>query len=236
MANPTPIELLSVQELTTSGSGTAVDIGTIRTAARLRVVISAITGSQVLRVQTSADGSTNWRTVAERVFETNDPGAYDWPIVGLDRYVRLTWAISGSATLGVSGQAHVVYCDPVDFTRYGLPDGATEGVEVSIIADACLAATDEADGYIAGAYVLPLTAWDEALRKHCTKLAVWTVMTRRGFDPEQGPDKILKVDYDNAIAWLKRLQDGKLRPPGIVDSTPQVFEGGASVVSRPRRR
>jgi phage gp36-like protein len=236
MANPTPLDLLSTQELTSSGSGEAVDIGTLRTAARLVATVSAITGSVVLSLKTSADGSTNWRTVDERALA--GVGAYDWSLAGLSRFVRLDWTLSSGSTttVGVSGQAHVIYCDPVDFTRYGLPDGALEGVEESTKADCCFASTDEADGYIGGAYCLPLAAWDEALRLHCSKIAVWRLMTRRGFDPEQGPDKIIKVDFDNAIAWLKRLQDGKLKPPGIVDSTPERFEGGASVVSRRRRQ
>lgn len=230
MANPTSITLLPLTALTGSGSGTAVELATPCSCLALRVASDA---SVSLRLETSTTGTGQWTTVDELL--AHGGSSLPWTAAGLDRFVRLQWTVlQGTAACSVAGTAEVVYCSPADISRFGAPAEGLEELTQSEYADACLASTDEADGYIGGAYTLPLTAWGSDLRLHVAKMATLLLFERRGWDPG-GPDGQIVKGRERAIEWLNRLANGRLKPPGLADSTPDAFDGGSSVVSSPKR-
>jgi hypothetical protein len=236
MANPLPITLLPSEARSGTGSGSPVDIGEIRSAARLVAMVSTLEdeGTVALSVQTSPDGTT-WSSAGD--FEFFQATGHTIEFFGpLKRFVRVRWEIAGDdpATFEVSGNAHVVYCDPADISRFSLPERALDGITNSERVGACIAATDISDGYVGGAYKLPLVAWGDDLRAQTAKLAGAQLLRFRGVDPE-GPDAVVFQGEEKATEWLNRLANGRLSPPGIIDQTPAVFEGGSVVVSRPRR-
>src|SRR5690606_14545436 len=148
----------------------------------------------------------------------------------LQRYVRARWALTGgTATFSVTGEAHVVYCLPRDIHRFSVPAGALEPVPDHEQLDACIAATDEVDGYVGGAYTLPLKAWGEDVGKAAARIAGADLLSNRGVDPES-QDAVVFQREEKAHEWLNRLANGRLAPPGIVDQTPETFEGGSVVV------
>lgn len=167
-------------------------------------------------------------------------GDFELSVGNAKRYLRVSWEFVGgenspSVTFSVLGEAHQVYCSPRDLGRYGIR--AAELLELttaSARADGCIAVSAEADGYLNGGYTLPLLAWDDALRGQCARMAIRYALDQCGWQPS-GPDVVIETSFDRALAWLKRLQAGNLDPPDITDSTPEEFEGGSVVMSRPRR-
>lgn len=237
MANPLAIIPHASGAETVSGQSAAVDVGALRTAVRLLLDVTDLTGTLptlIITIETSPTGTAGWRAIGQFDTVASSTNARR-TFAQCERFVRAAWTITGSAgptiTFAVTGEAHVLYATPDDITRTALPPEALTSVPAYVQADASLAATDEADGYIAGGYVLPLTAWSEDLRTHVAAMAAYAILKRRGFDPS-GRDQLIVDGRKNAIDWLKMIATGKLKPPGMADSTPEIFEAGGYVYSR----
>lgn len=236
MPNPLAVTLRARAEIAADGESSAVDLGALRTAVELRVTTDGITpaGASPLLVIETRDAETSvWRKVDSEQLQN---GAIQIDLVELDRYVRLRWVMKSatSAFVAVSGVAHVVYCSTADLERLQVPGAAIEEVSQRAKASACIAASSDADGYIASSHTMPLVAWGPSLRAKTGALALAYVFSKRGVDPE-GADAVVFDMRDKALSWFDRLADGRIQPPEIVDSTPEVCEGGAVVLSRPKR-
>jgi len=102
-----PVTLHTSQARTTSGSGSAVftkDAGVVRLLLDVTAA-SGTTPSLTVTLEQSRDGST-WRTVSSFAAKTTT-GQEALSAGGLDRYIRVSWAISGttpSFTFSVSGE------------------------------------------------------------------------------------------------------------------------------------
>ena len=225
MANATKVELLPALDRTTTGFGDAKDIGTLRRAAIVEASITPVTGSSpvTIVVQTRASEVAPWRQVAREVVD----GALT--VFGLERYVRAGWEIGAGASvyLSVTANAHVLYCEPRDVGRLAMPERAIEDSDQGKLLSACIAISEVADGYLNGGFTLPLTAWDEGLRLQTARLIAADFLRNRGTDPA-GPDSVIFDAENQALkSYFIKISEGKLKPPGIVDSTPEVFEGGS---------
>jgi phage gp36-like protein len=153
------------------------------------------------------------------------------------RYNRVRWVLEGatpSATFVVSGAAHVLYAKIADVGVHALPPEAIKSVPLVEQAACCLSATDEADGYLGGGKKLPLTAWGDDLTMQVAQIAAFRIMKRRGFQP-QGSDELIVKGRDDAISWLRGVGRGDIEPPGMVDSTPDTYDAGITVISAPRQ-
>lgn len=234
MANPLPIVLFERAAINAPGSGPAVDIGALRQVAALQVDVAIGQGGGLtIHVETSPTGTGQWAQVSQVFVDV--PGPRSVTVGPLERHVRVRWELSGGpVTLGVTGDAHVTYCLPRDIYRFSVPSDALDGVSHEDQIDACIAATDEADGYVGGAYTLPLRAWGEDLRKATARIAGADLLSARGVDPES-QDAVVFQREEAAKEWLNRLANGRLAPPGMIDQTPETFDGGSVVVSRPKR-
>lgn len=91
-------------------------------------------------------------------------------------------------------------------------------------------ASTEIDGYLASQYALPLTAWGNDLIGHVCSIAVYRLMSRRGYRAG-GVDAGFKTRYDDAIAWATKISEGTVSPPGIIDSSPGVKDGAPLLLS-----
>jgi phage gp36-like protein len=237
MTQALAVELVASALAVASGSGSVVDIGALRRALKLSVNVTAYTvidadpvPSVLLTVQTRASASLPWRNVD--TLSVTETGAQALNAGGLDQYVRVTWTFTNmtSCEFEVTGVAHVVYADPADMVLDAVPEEALEDISMSTRVAALITATDKADGYLNSSYTLPITAWGEDLRAEVASIATALSFCHRGFDPT-GPDKIVLDREALALKWLDRIADGKLKPPGIVDSTVDDFEGGSFIVS-----
>lgn len=241
MANPLAIDLAPSAARTTSGSGAAVDIGTLRTAARVDVSITTATAGDnhllVLTLETGPSASGPWRAVLELGSFPPPTGVQKAKVyvADLEQFVRVSWAISGSSpsfTFQVTGTAHVVYAAPQDVREVGARKGLLAKTDDRDLAEFCILASTEADGHLAIGRTLPLTAWDDDLRLHCSKIVVYRFLNAGGRMPT-GPDDLIDTEFKDAVKWLRGVGNGSITPPGLVDSTPDVNEAAYAVVSDP---
>lgn len=243
MTQPLALDLVPSAAVVAAGSSASADMGALRRALKLTARVTAFVPvdadpvpALVLTVETRPSSTDPWRAAADTV-QALGVGVVELSVGGLDRYVRIGWALTNmtTVTFSVLGIAHVTYCDPADITKYAVPEHAIAELTASKRADACISATDVADGFIGGAYTLPLTAWGEDLRQQTAYLATAQLFSARGVDVA-GPDKSVIDSRDMALKWLDRLANGRLSPPGMVDSTPETNEGGSFVYQgRPPR-
>lgn len=239
MADVLAVTLQASGAQTASGSGSAQDIGALRSAARLTLDVTATSGTEPrlsVAIETSSNSSTGWRQVA-RFDQAQTPTSIKLSMFGLDRYIRAVWTISGttpSFTFSVSGEAHVIYATPDDVTNLAINSAATDGITDSVKAEACLSASADADSRLPPRYTLPLAAWGQDIRERVAQIAAYTMMRHRGFMPE-GVDELIVKDKDDAQRWLSKAGAGTITPSGIVDSTPNKRGGAPRVFSRPAR-
>jgi phage gp36-like protein len=233
MSNPLAVTLAASAERTASGTGTAADIGALRKAMRLAVVVKAVSAGATLtvEVQTSEDGATGWRS--RGTFPApSEPGRLDVAVAELARFVRLVWTIAGGTpaiTFEATADAHVVYCEPRHLTSWGAQEAAWAEATPHEKADLCILVSSECDGYIARNHTLPLTAWPDELALYAAKIGVYHYLNGKGRQPMRGPEDPIDMGFKDATRWLKLLADDKIAPPGLVDSTPDVVEGAAAI-------
>jgi phage gp36-like protein len=215
MPSPLAITLHASGAETVSGTGTSVDLAD-RTLVELTLDLTAISGTSAalaVTVETSMTGS-DWSYLGK--FETlGAAGARTLLLPVTKERIRARWVLTGttpSTTFSVAGTAQQLYALPSDLMRFGLPARALESVPMTAIVDACFAASEEAAGYLGSAYSLPLASWGVDLRMHVAKMAAYNLMSIRGYDPDSGQDRLLQVGRDQAVTWLNRVADGKLRP------------------------
>lgn len=245
MANPLNITPRAIAAATGSSSGTAVDMSAsvpvcVRAGAQLTLEVTAVDDpatTVTVSLQTSADGSTNWRTVDS--WPTQGVGETELCFADLNKWCRVTWVVAGTsgtptATFVVSGQAHQLFLDTSDITSGQLPAKALVNVTKQTVAKAIISASGDAEDSLASSYTLPIVAWSQSVSQRCAQIASYQIMSFRGFKPD-GLDQLIVKENDDAVGWFKRVAAGSLRPPGIVDSAPNVYEGGAVVFTNPAR-
>lgn len=128
----------------------------------------------------------------------------------------------------------MAYSTEADFNVLGLPaialDGATD------TSDHRDAAQGQIDSYLRGRYRLPLVVPypPEVIEVEC-KLAAYSFISIRGFDPEVGANQNIVMRYKDARDWLKALSEGKVNLDVASDQTAARAEGGPVVSSRSAR-
>jgi len=221
--------------------GAAVDIEYLtstslripRSAAQLALEITELVANSELEViiETSSDNVAWSVSTAKRFVEVGL-----WQIIsgGLRRYVRARWSLLGSATVvtfGLAGEAQQLLCEPIDITTYAVPATSIAKVQLEDQYLACIAASDIAEAAIGGAFKPPLRAWGGAVRSQTAMLAAAIAFRKRGKD-SQGPDASVFEGETRALSWFGQVKNGSLKPPGIIDSTPERYEAAGAVVAR----
>ena len=127
------------------------------------------------------------------------------------------------------------YATTADRDRLGIKPAALTSLASATVQAALDAASAVADGYLANACTLPLTAWGDDLRLCVIQIADWNLLCNRGFDPQRGGDEALRLRHEDAMRWLRDVANGRVTLSGAVDQTPAEMEGGTYLVSNPRR-
>jgi len=249
MAEPLALVLMAPAAVTADGAATAVEIEGLQRVALLTVSVTAYTqsaaGSSVkVYIERRANTDEAWRS---DVVSTDEDGVttVDYLVftgvgqqaigVELGPLTRLRYDLTNmtTVTLGAAGEMHTVYARPSDLGSVLIAKAIRE-VTLTERVKACINATADADGRLALAHTLPLTAWGPDLTEKTAQLAVAKAMTIRGADIT-GPDSLVYQERDKALSWLNLVAAGRIQPTGLVDSTPEVYQAGAVVVSRPSR-
>lgn len=123
------------------------------------------------------------------------------------------------------------YATRDELARGGLRAAALSGVSTADQDAALVAASGEADGYLAKRYLLPLVAWGDDLRRRVVHIATYDLLATRGYAPASGVDPLVAKRHDDAIFWLRDVAKGVVEPQGIVDSSATVEEQAPLVSS-----
>jgi phage gp36-like protein len=234
MPDPTAVNLHSLLAQSSSAVSNAVDIGPLRRLLKIKLDVREVlvAGSMQLDIETSPDNAS-WRMV-RRFAAITQSTELSASIAGMQRWVRAKWTLAaGTFVFSCDGIAHVIYADPEDFPKYSIPLQALGTVTEDTKADKLLAISTLADDYLNGAYKLPLPGWGESLRMYVAQMAAWLIVRERGADPG-GRDESFESAYKEGLAWLKSVASG-LRPPGIIDTIPEVDESSSYVITRRAR-
>ena len=132
-----------------------------------------------------------------------------------------------------------------DVRKWGIAGSAFDDIDDKQLQDDCDQSWDEVEGYLRanGGIGLPLPA-DKVpltLKQKACVLMSWNMMCVRGFDPTSSTDTVIRMRYEDALAWLEKVAAGKIQPipftadGNLDDATPDVEEGGAVVVSEDDR-
>jgi hypothetical protein len=248
MPNPLALTLHASAVQATSGQSATFDLlatafaadGLRRRIAELLLEVTAASGTAPtlnVTIETSPN-PTSWQPVlAFKSF--TDVGFQRLKFGPLERYLRAKWVIGGttpSFTLQITGDAHVVYAAHDDFFVHGLPRIAVPDPTdpVDLLSGALLGASSNANAQIPRAHTLPLKdPYPESLKRCCCKLAAFDFLTQRGFDPDDPADKEVVTAAKAAEKWLDSLGGGV--EPDWVDATPDEYDAGAYMSTRPRR-
>jgi phage gp36-like protein len=105
-----------------------------------------------------------------------------------------------------------LYCAVADLTTIGINPISLQDVSLAAQQEAIVTASAMIDDHIAGRYQLPLLAWPDSFKYHTAKLAVYVILSARGYSPDAGADPLWKVDGEKAIEWAKGIQRQAIHP------------------------
>ena len=127
-----------------------------------------------------------------------------------------------------------LYCQVADLTTIGINPTSLSDVSTPEQQAAIVTASAMIDDMIGGRYPLPLLAWPSSFTFHCAKIAVYILLSARGYNPDSGADPLWKRDYEKAVDWGRGIQRQEIHPqvqvsaPSPGNSTydfPQVSSG-----------
>lgn len=121
------------------------------------------------------------------------------------------------------------YATTSDLASLGLPTAVLDGIAVEDQQRALDAASTLADGYLRGKFTLPITTPSVDLVEAVCKVAAYSLLAVRGYNPETGSDPNVRDRYRDAIAWLQGVAAGRITP-AITDSSVSGRIGGRFVV------
>lgn len=128
------------------------------------------------------------------------------------------------------------YCEIGEVGTLGINAEAIASIEPAAISTQIAATADLMDSALGDRFVLPLTAWDMAVKQCCAVLAGAALLRTRGYNPESDPSVKETVDY--WTEWLDLVAKGERRPTVTDSGTKPAPDGeygaGGFVTSRGR--
>jgi phage gp36-like protein len=106
----------------------------------------------------------------------------------------------------------VAYAVLTDITNFGIVASALSSLPDDVKLAALDAASVRVDGYLRSRYKLPLTAWGQDIVEATVVIAVWILMSRRGFMPAAGSDALIRERYLDTLQWLNRVGRQEVQP------------------------
>lgn len=120
------------------------------------------------------------------------------------------------------------YSTLAELAALGLPAGALAAVSSADQQAHLDAAYKKINSAIAmgGRYTPPLSSHDGECAAYEVDMARWTLLVRRGFNPDNPGDAAVLKAYDEAREWLEDVKKGRTIA-GAVDATPTTTEQAA---------
>jgi phage gp36-like protein len=128
------------------------------------------------------------------------------------------------------------YCEVDEVGTLGINAEAIAGIEPEVVSAEIAVQRAFMDGFFGDRFTLPITAWDDAVRKCCAVLTGAGLLRTRGYNPEADPSVKDVIMY--WTDWLKGIADGRWRP-AVTDSSSKPapngqFGAGGFVTARSR--
>jgi phage gp36-like protein len=137
------------------------------------------------------------------------------------------------------------YATPTDLTTLGINPLALQGISNAEQVAACISASSEADGYLVDRYPPPYSApYPQMLVQQVAYIAVYRLLTQRGYNPSAGADSRIAENYWGATynpqtgvhGWLSRVKRQEISIPDLLYTkalyplyaVPSVRTGGPS--------
>jgi hypothetical protein len=121
------------------------------------------------------------------------------------------------------------YCQPSDLVLYAINPLALQGIPTPTQTAACIQASSEADGYLADRYPAPYSPpFPIALVMYTSYIAVYRLMSARGYEPNAGADSRIADNYYAAtwnphtgvLGWLARVKRQEISIPDLIFTSP----------------
>jgi phage gp36-like protein len=116
------------------------------------------------------------------------------------------------------------YCTPTDLTLYAINANALQAIPLGNQTAACIQASSEADGYLTDRYPPPYGApYPTALVLYTAYIAVFRLLSARGYQPDAGADSRIAENYYAAtynphtgvLGWLARVKRQEISIPDL---------------------
>jgi phage gp36-like protein len=114
----------------------------------------------------------------------------------------------------------MAYIARTELPIYGASSGVLQDVPTSVQDQVCAAVSDFMDGYFDQQFVLPLVEWGRDVKECAAKIAIYDLLSIRGFSPDTQADVNIRMRREDAVVWLKLVSEGKISPR-VTDSSPE---------------
>lgn len=121
----------------------------------------------------------------------------------------------------------MAYATRTQLGQFGIRAAALAGINNDDQDAALEAASDLADSYLRSRFTLPLTAWQDDLRRVVCNIAAYDMLSSRGYNPDAGADSNVRQRYEDAIRWLEGVASGRVTP-SVTDSGSSGSSGSGS--------
>lgn len=126
------------------------------------------------------------------------------------------------------------YATSAELAALGIPAAALSGFSGDPD-DFLVAATARIDSYLRGRYQLPLTSpYPQEVVEATAILAAYSLLSVRGFDPENSADVNVRMRHEDVTKWLREIARGRASLDLEQDAVPSYSAGGPIVSSRTR--
>lgn len=143
------------------------------------------------------------------------------------------------------GPGGIPYVTAAQLPLY-VPQTALNGTTSAQQTQACTDATGEADSRLNGRYQMPLLQWGPELQMYTAYIAIYRLLSSRGFSPNNGADMQIVSRYYEAVGnpnvpgslgWFDKVQRQAIHPT-IVATVPPAQDpvyGLPQVYTSPQR-
>lgn len=123
------------------------------------------------------------------------------------------------------------YATAAEFDEFQLPSTALKGVPTTTKDRALQWGSRIALSYIRKRKTPPLLTWGEDLRANICELAAYYLVGRKGYSPGSGNNQVIRMSYEDAIAWLRDVSRGIVEMVDCQDSRTDVTTDDAGTLA-----
>ena len=116
----------------------------------------------------------------------------------------------------------MAYATRAQLAQFGISAGALSSILPADQDAELQAASDRADDDLRRRYTMPVVApFPPSLIEAVCKIAVYNLLSVRGYAPDEGSNSNIRTRFEDAIAWLNEVGNGD-KSPAIIDSSSAV--------------